>query len=141
MAFLCKVLCGSGNKISHVIFLYSPFDLCQILLRFFTLWPYLNNPWRLFTFGGKAETRQYFTPCGVIPPFTLYVRAEIFICMDWIERNALVKQQEFEFWLTLSHKRSRFIFTFLILPLVGPVTLPSFVHLNGFKGRMFNPYL
>lgn len=44
--------------------------------------------------GGKATIQWYFAPCGDIPYFTLYTRTELFICMGWIERNSLVKWQE-----------------------------------------------
>lgn len=50
----------------------------------------------MFRFGSKAKTQQYFTPYDVIPHFTLCVRAEIFFCLNSIERNSLVKRQESE---------------------------------------------
>ena len=104
MVYLCKVLYGSGSKIIHLIFMCFP-----LITEIFYI---VTLKWSMkivFTFGAKAEIQQYFTPCGVISHFTLYIRAEIFICMNWIERHSLVKQQEFEFCLTLSHERSRFI--------------------------------
>lgn len=76
-----------------------------------------------------TKIQQYFTPYGVIPHLTLYVRAEIFICLNWIERDSLVKWQEFEFWLTSSNKRPRYMFNFLIFPLVALGTLLIPVHL------------